>query len=137
MGHLLFNLLGTVWVLALYFPFVHFNAWLTETLGRGDPTALQGFVNHIEATDPEVYNHLFDGSLPDSHPVVAQVGKMQMSVSIGLSIFHTVFNLINLSVMIWMTNLYVKIVTCNYADQTQGGRGIPAQIYIRRSTQCG
>ncbi len=110
MGHLLFNLLGTVWVLALYFPFVHFNAWLTETLGQGDPTALQGFVNHIEATDPEVYNHLFDGSLPDSHPVVAQVGKMQMSVSIGLSIFHTVFNLINLSVMIWMTNLYVKIV---------------------------
>ena len=105
-----FNLLGTVWVLALYFPFVHFNAWLTETLGQGDPTALQGFVNHIEATDPEVYNHLFDGSLPDSHPVVAQVGKMQMSVSIGLSIFHTVFNLINLSVMIWMTNLYVKIV---------------------------
>lgn len=110
MGHLLFNLLGTVWVLALYFPFVHFNAWLTEALGQGDPTALQGFVNHIEATDPEVYNHLFDGSLPDSHPVVAQVGQMQMSVSIGLSIFHTVFNLINLSVMIWMTNLYVKIV---------------------------
>lgn len=110
MGHLLFNLLGTVWVLALYFPFVHFNAWLTEALGQGNPTALQGFVNHIEATDPEVYNHLFDGSLPDSHPVVAQVGQMQMSVSIGLSIFHTVFNLINLSVMIWMTNLYVKIV---------------------------
>lgn len=110
MGHLLFNLLGTVWVLALYFPFVHFNAWLTEALGQGDPTALQGFVNHIEATDPEVYNHLFDGSLPDSHPVVAQVGQMQMSVSIGLSIFHTVFNLINLSVMVWMTNLYVKIV---------------------------
>lgn len=110
MGHLLFNLLGTVWVLALYFPFVHFNAWLTEAIGQGDPTALQGFVNHIEATDPDVYNHLFDGSLPDSHPVVAQVGQMQMSVSIGLSIFHTVFNLINLSVMIWMTNLYVKIV---------------------------
>ena len=42
--------------------------------------------------------------------MVAQVGQMQMSVSIGLSIFHTVFNLINLSVMIWMTNLYVKIV---------------------------
>ncbi|MDE5921123.1 MAG: Na/Pi cotransporter family protein [Paramuribaculum sp.] len=110
MGHLLFNLLGTVWVLALYFPFVHFNAWLTEALGQGDPAALQGFVNHIEATSPEVYNHLFDGSLPDSHPVVAQVGKMQMSVSIGLSIFHTVFNLINLSVMIWLTNMYVKIV---------------------------
>ena len=59
----------------LYFPFVHFNAWLTETLGQGDPTALQGFVNHIEATDPEVYNHLFDGSLPDSHPVVATGGQ--------------------------------------------------------------
>ena len=35
---------------------------------------------------------------------------MQQSVSIGLSVFHTVFNLINLAIMIWLTGLYVKIV---------------------------
>ncbi len=35
---------------------------------------------------------------------------MQFSVSFGLSMFHTVFNLINLSIMIWLTGMYVKIV---------------------------
>lgn len=110
MGHLLFNLLGTIWVLCLYFPFVHLNVWLTEALGQGNPEALAGYVKHIEATQPDIYNHLFDNSLPEGHDVVAKVATLQQSVSIGLSIFHTVFNLINLSIMIWFTGLYVKIV---------------------------
>ena len=110
MGHLLFNFLGTAWTLAIFFPFCHFAQWLTEELGQGDPGALSAFVNHIEATDPDTYNHLFDNALPVGHPVSAQIAAMQQSVSIGLSVFHTVFNLINLSVMIWLTGLYVKIV---------------------------
>ncbi|MDE6066181.1 MAG: Na/Pi cotransporter family protein [Duncaniella sp.] len=110
MGHLLFNFLGTVWTLAIFFPFCHFAQWFTEELGQGDPGALSTFVNHIEATDPDTYNHLFDNSLPVGHPISVQVASLQQSVSIGLSVFHTVFNLINLSVMIWFTGLYVKIV---------------------------
>ena len=110
MGHLLFNLLGTIWTLCIFFPFVNLNVWLTEALGQGDPTALSGFVHHIEVTQPDLYNHLFDNSLPAGHDVAVKVAAMQQSVSIGLSIFHTVFNLVNLSIMIWFTNLYVKIV---------------------------
>ena len=110
MGHLLFNLLGTVWTLAVFYPFVSLTEWITETLGQGDPAALSDYVNYIEANDPEVYNHLFDNSLPAGHPTVLKVAMLQQSVSIGLSIFHTVFNLINLSIMIWLTNIYVKIV---------------------------
>lgn len=110
MGHLLFNFLGTAWTLAIFFPFCHFAQWLTEELGQGDPGALSAFVNHIEATDPDTYNHLFDNTLPAGHPVSAQIAVMQQSVSIGLSVSHTVFNLINLSIMIWLTGLYVKIV---------------------------
>ena len=91
LGHLMFNVLGTVWCLALFYPFVHINEWITETLGQGDPNALYGYVDG-GGTDPE------------------QIASMQLSVSFGLSMFHTVFNLVNLCVMIWMTNLYVKIV---------------------------
>lgn len=109
-SHLLFNLLGTIWVMCVFTPFVNLNSWITEFLGQGDPNALAGYVKHIEATQPDVYNHLFDNSLPAGHDVALKVAMMQQSVSIGLSIFHTVFNLINLSVMIWFTNLYVKIV---------------------------
>ena len=110
MGHLLFNLLGCVWVLLVFFPFVRLNVWITEELGQGNPTQLATYVNQIEETQPDVYDHLFDNSLPQSNEVIAKVGELQQSVSIGLSVFHTVFNLINLAIMIWFTNLYVKIV---------------------------
>jgi phosphate:Na+ symporter len=110
MGHLLFNLLGTLWCIIVFVPFANMNAWLTEAIGQGDPNALYNFVNNLESTNPELYNHLFDNSLPASHPVLAQIAAMQMSVSFGLSLFHTTFNLVNVTVMIWFTELYVKIV---------------------------
>lgn len=110
MGHLLFNLLGTLWCICCFIPFANFNSWLTEELGMGDPNALYTFVNGLEHTDPELYNHLFDNSLPAGHHVLAQIAAMQLSVSFGLSIFHTSFNLVNVSIMIWLTKVYVKIV---------------------------
>lgn len=110
MGHLLFNLLGTVWCLCVFVPFADFNAWLTESFGQGDPNALYGFVTNLEATDPGLYNHLFDNSLPAGHDVLRRVAVMQMSVSFGLSVFHTTFNLVNVAIMIWLTGIYVKIV---------------------------
>lgn len=110
MGHLLFNVLGTVWTMAVFFPFVSLTVWITEHLGFQNPTELMGYVKHIELTQPDLYNHLFDNSLPAGHDVMRQIAVMQTSVSYGLSIFHTVFNVINLLVMIWFTKLYVKIV---------------------------
>lgn len=114
MGHLLFNLLGTLWVLAVFYPFVNLNSWITEEIGQGDPTALYNYVNDLKATNPGVYNQLYAAALPTDPGDVLHhrgiVSQMQVSVSFGLSIFHTVFNLINLSIMIWLTNVYVRIV---------------------------
>lgn len=109
-GHLLFNFLGTLWCICVFVPFAQLNAWLTEVIGQGDPEALFTFVNNLEQNDPSVYNHLFDNSLPAGHDVVRQIGQMQMSVSFGLSIFHTTFNVVNVMIMIWLTNVYVKLV---------------------------
>ena len=114
MGHLLFNLLGTVWTLAVFFPFVELNSWITEEIGQGDPCELYRYVNTLQADNPEMYNSVFASALPtDTGDVLRHrtaISQMQISVSFGLSIFHTVFNLINLSIMIWLTNVYVKIV---------------------------
>lgn len=76
MGHLLFNLLGCVWVLLVFFPFVRLNVWITEDLGQGNPTQLATYVNQIEETQPDVYDHLFDNSLPQSNEVIAKVGEL-------------------------------------------------------------
>lgn len=116
MGHLLFNLLGCAWVLCVFYPFVKLNVDITGWLGQGDPERLSTYVNEIQSTDPEIYNNLF-GTLPSDHPrfneITAsqhKVETLQQSVSIGLAVFHTVFNLVNLTIMIWLTGVFVKIV---------------------------
>lgn len=117
MGHLLFNILGMSWCLAVFYPFTDMIRGLCESLGQGDPNALFSYVNGLEQTDPEVYNNLFNKALPETHPLYSRVSTalqhvmtMQVSASIGLSIFYTVYKLINLSIMIWFTKLYVKVV---------------------------
>ncbi len=111
MGHLMFNVLGSIWVLALYYPFMKLVIWLS-TLGQGDPTALLAFV---DSTDPSIINALNDGTLDLTDPTNQQLATTfaanQAYVSFGLSIFHTLFNTINICIMIWLTGLYVKIVT--------------------------
>lgn len=86
--HLMFNVLGTIWALALFFPFTDLTVWITESFGQGDPCALYSY----EGSDAKA------------------IANMAVSASFGLSIFHTIFNLINLTIMIWLTDMYVKIV---------------------------
>lgn len=118
MGHLLFNFLGSLWTLAVFFPFISLISWVTKEIGQGDPEALYNYVTGLQASDPTTYNAVMSqisgSGVPDTTPGVAQhasnIMTMQVSVSFGLSIFHTIFNLINLFIMIWLTNVYVKVV---------------------------
>lgn len=114
MGHLLFNLLGTVWTLAIFFPFVGLTQWVTQEIGQGDPTQLYTYVTGLENADPALYARVMQSELPTTDPLITHhlttIMTLQISVSFGLSIFHTLFNLINLSIMIWLTKVYVKIV---------------------------
>lgn len=114
MGHLLFNLLGTLWTLAIFFPFVGLTQWVTQEIGQGDPTQLYNYVTGLEASDPALYARVMQAELPATDPLITHhlttIMTLQISVSFGLSIFHTLFNLINLSIMIWLTKVYVKIV---------------------------
>lgn len=109
-GHLLFNILGSVWALALYYPFMKLISWIT-TGCVGDPNELYNFATSADAA---TVTALVDGKLDMSVPGNAQLASnfvdMQYYVSFGLSMFHTVFNFINILIMIWFTNLYVKIV---------------------------
>lgn len=114
MGHLLFNLLGTLWTLAVFFPFVDLTQWVTQEIGQGDPSQLYSYVSGLESADPALYARVMQAQLPATDPLITHhlttIMTLQISVSFGLSIFHTLFNLINLSIMIWLTKVYVKIV---------------------------
>ena len=114
MGHLLFNFLGTLWTLAIFFPFVNLTCYVTREIGQGDPTALYQYVTDLKSTNPEIYAQVVNADVANASQNIAEYVKniltLQISVSFGLSIFHTLFNLINLSIMIWLTKVYVKIV---------------------------
>ena len=91
LGHALFNLFGAVWLLAVFKPFVSMVTWVTtDVFGLGDPLAL--------------YNNVKAGA--DSATLV----KEQVAMSIGMTMFHTIFKLCNLLIMIWFTKLYVKLL---------------------------
>ena len=114
MGHLLFNVLGSIWTLILYYPFIRFIVWICTSLGVGNPNDLMAFVSANEQTNPSLINALNNGGTlhtPDFEQQKAHFEAMQFSVSCGLSMFHTVFNVINVTIMIWFTGLYEKIVT--------------------------
>lgn len=114
LGHLLFNFFGTVWTLAIFFPFVGLASWVTQEIGQGDPSQLYSYVTDLEHTSPGLYAQVMQSELPNTDPLISHhlttIMTLQISVSFGLSIFHTLFNLINLSIMIWFTKVYVKIV---------------------------
>lgn len=114
MGHLLFNVLGSIWTLILYYPFIRFIVWICTSLGVGNPNDLMAFVSANEQTNPSLINALNNGGTlhtPDFEQQKAHFEAMQFSVSFGLSMFHTVFNVINVTIMIWFTGLYEKIVS--------------------------
>jgi phosphate:Na+ symporter len=115
MGHLLFNVLGTLWTLILYYPFCRLVIWVTQLLGEGDPTQLMAFVNQVEENNPALATALTSQTVDTTDPEAASALQtftaMQGSVSFAMTIFHTIFNLINLSIMIWLTNVYVTIVS--------------------------
>ena len=116
-GHLLFNVLGSLWCLTLFYPFMALILKICAWCGLGDPNGLYEFVTNLQHTDPIIYDNLFNNTLPADHPRAADLSAatktlvaMQASASICLSIFYTVYKFINLSIMIWFTKLYVRIV---------------------------
>ncbi len=112
LGHFMFNIFGVIWLLILFYPFTSMVSWIVTEFGPGDPSALMNFVN---TTDPAIVNQLSQNAskIQDQGllPLKAEFESMQVSVSYALSLFHTIFNITNVLLMIWFVNLYVKIVT--------------------------
>ena len=93
LGHALFNLFGAVWVLIIFQPFVSMVTWVVRDLfSLGDPLAL--------------YNSVKAGASVEGNALMQE----QVAMSIGMTMFHTIFKICNLLIMIWFTKLYVKLL---------------------------
>ena len=73
-AHFIFNILGVIWMLALFYPFLNAIEWLVVNNGSQSP--------FLQAT----------------------------AVPVALASFHTAFNIVNTSVLIWFVKPIAKIV---------------------------
>ena len=75
LSHLVFNVIGVIWMLIVFYPFLNLVAYITES---------------AEGVSPFV---------------------SAAAIPVALSLFHSMFNIINTSVLAWFIPLIIKIVT--------------------------
>ncbi len=73
-AHLVFNVIGVVWMLVFFYPFLRLIAWLTVWLGSESP-------------------YLSAAAIP-----------------VAISLFHTIFNLVNTFLLIWFVRPIARFV---------------------------
>ncbi len=98
MGHVLFNVVGSIIVLLVFYPFVHLVGDITDACMGLDPYDI----------DRAQELAMSGKTLLDE--AGRKISFDQKTVAFGLAMFPTVFNAANLLVMIWFTRLYVKAV---------------------------
>lgn len=98
MGHVLFNVVGSIIVLLVFYPFVHLVGDITGACMGLDPCDI----------DRAQELAMSGKTLLDE--AGREISFDQKTVAFGLAMFPTVFNAANLLVMIWFTRLYVKVV---------------------------
>ena len=89
-SHLLYNLVSAAWMFVVFFPFVSMTGWLTEAVPLGW----------------EHPNKLYETVLANSAPTQQLIASM----SWGLTIYHTLYNLVSLIVILPFYNYLVKAV---------------------------
>lgn len=82
MAHLLFNLIGVVLVMVFFYPFEHFVAWIMSSLNMNLPYMVNG--QTLQETNE--------------------------AMPVALSIYHTVFNVLNTTLLIWFVPALAKLV---------------------------
>lgn len=75
LSHLVFNVIGVIWMLIVFYPFLNLVAYITESTEGASP-----FVSAA-------------------------------AIPVALSLFHSMFNIINTSVLAWFIPQIIKIVT--------------------------
>lgn len=109
-SHFIFNVLGVIWMLFVFKHFVHFVDNLVPSFASVHPS---GITNFVTSLSPETYSQISSLSRAELSPELAtlqdQYHSYQSATSYGLSLFHTLFNICNVSLMIWFVKLYEKI----------------------------
>lgn len=110
LAHTLFNITGIIWMLFLFFPFLNMVTNLAEFLGFGNPTLFSQELS----TNPDAIRIVSNESgLLSAEELIYQKQLMvyQTSTSYGLALFHSMFNIINTSLLVWFAKAITNVVS--------------------------
>ena len=105
LAHTVFNLFGVVWALALFKPFTALIGWIVSTWGYPNPAEMS-YAGVIDPASPESTAALY-----------------------GLSMFHTLFNTFNTSILIWFIPQMERLVT-SVIKYISGGHLSTAELSV-------
>jgi phosphate:Na+ symporter len=109
-AHFIFNVFGVICALILFYPFTRMIASIVSSIGPGEPHKLANF---LAGLNPETISAINTGGdlSPDLKALRTEYIGLQTAISYSLSLFHSTFNILNVMIMIWFVNVYVKICT--------------------------
>ncbi|WP_436415854.1 Na/Pi cotransporter family protein [Petrimonas sp.] len=109
-AHFMFNVLGVIWMLFVFKYFVNLVEGLVTSFGPANPADMSAFISSLSPEEFTQITTLSKSELP-AHLVAKKEMYLsfQGATSYGLSLFHTLFNICNVFLMIWFVKLYEKI----------------------------
>lgn len=93
-AHLIFNVLGVVWMLILFYPFLQMISWLAQRMGSPSP-------------------YLVAAAIP-----------------VSISLFHTVFNVLNTFILVWFINPIARLVEKMVPEKVLPEKAIEEPKYL-------
>ncbi len=109
-SHMLFNVFGVIWMLFVFKFFVNMVDNIMFNASSVRPTGVYEFINSMSSEDLKAITTLPKSEL--SADLVAKqslYNQYQMVTSYGLSLYHTMFNILNVMLMVWFVKYYEKL----------------------------
>jgi len=93
-AHLIFNVIGVIWMLILFYPFLKLISWMSVKFGSDSP-------------------YLSTAAIP-----------------VAISLFHTVFNVINTFLLVWFINPIAKFVERIVPEKIDPGKSVDEPKFL-------
>lgn len=104
-AHLIFNLTGVCWMLILFYPFLN----LVDYLWAG-PIHIEDVTMEQVLADPAIADLELEGQPNDQDIANAKKGIVDANIPLHLALFHTLFNLTNIALLIGFTPQLGRLV---------------------------
>ncbi len=95
-AHFIFNVLGVIWMLAVFYPFLQMISWMVQKLGSASP-----FVSAA-------------------------------AVPVAISLFHTVFNVLNTFLLVWFIKPIARLVEKMVPEKLDPEKAIEEPKYLAK-----